>query len=321
MINLSPLLLILLVVIVIAFALIPYGTRNRRGIRIPLMTGASREPRLVRLFMRICVSGVVISLVLGIVAPPIPTSKTVVVRSNGECIRDILVIVDVSGSAKSEFDVQVASLYEFAKNRSTDCFGIVIFSGPGGSQPVPEEEYATLINHGIRNPDQLVLPLRGGMGSRTVLGQFAWGTRISGGLVVAGQFFEEQAAADAHVIILISDLGNEEKDNKKTLEVLDQLLAKNVGVYIFGVDVSKHSTLLPKLEPYIADKKIAYLSVNSEQDFTSAYKFVDAIEAAPVIIQETKIVTVDTKDSVFFALALAFIAPLVFRGLTRRRVL
>ena len=322
MIDFSPFLLLLLV----PFVLIAVFARNRRSMRIPIIVGTSQESVYARRFIRACLFGVAVFLVLGIAAPPIPTLKTVIVQSNVECDREILVVLDGSGSmygifsgASQEetiFDIGLSALYEFMRNRPNDCFGLVLFSGPGASYPATQEGYAFLINHGIRNPDQLILPLR----NSATLQQFSQGTRISEGLVIATHFFKEQAISDAHVVILISDLGNENKDNDKTLEVIDQLLADNVRIYIFGVDVSKYATLFPELVPLIADKKIAYLSVDGKQDFALAYKFVDAIEAAPAVIQKTQITTIDTANSWFFLAAFVLSLPWIIFRFKRRRL-
>jgi len=322
--------------IFVPLVLLPILGLRRKPAYIPLVgivpTTSPWRGRIVRITLFCAAS----FLAMGIVAPPIPITKTVVVRSQTECARDILAIFDVSGSTKDvfksargeeeasdKFDIALSSLHAFAAGRADDCFGTVIFSGPGQNFAGASAKYAFLLNDGVRDPDQLILALKEGLSGPAgtkALHQFAFGTRISEGILVAEEFFAGTATSDAHVAILISDLGNEADDNAKTMAAISRLLAGNVRFYIFGVDVSEGSSFPGTLRSFARENNIPFRDIDREQDFTKAYRFVDALEPAPAPIYETHTATLNVPNRWFFGAALMLTVPWMFLRFTKRRI-
>lgn len=274
--------------------------------------------------------GLVIALVLTLVSPAIPTLKTIVVQERQECDRDIVYVVDISGSmkgpfgnkeGKTKFDAARESLYSFAKGRAGDCFTTVIFSGSGSSSYPPNEQgYALIVNYSVENPDALILPIKEGIDDKkpaSQLRQLSQGTRISEGLILGRDFLFNESSAKSKAAFVVTDLGNESGDDKKVIDTINELLERDIPVYIFGIEVDKRWELYGALQPLIEDGRIYYFDIRGEDDFSGAYALIDALEPAPAPQIKTEIVSVYRINFLFLwaAMALWILLMLVeYRG-------
>lgn len=252
----------------------------------------------------------VAALIIALVSPTIPSLKTVVVHTSEVCERDIVNVYDISGSMQDKkFVVARDALYEFAKNRSSDCFSTILFSGPSGSSyPEKKRGYALLANAFVKDPDELILPLRDGIDKEnpgSLLRQFSQGTEISEGLVVAAKFFKEDSTAETKVLILISDLGNDDKDNERALTVLNGMIDRDIFVYVLGVDASKYDQFYKEILALGNIGKLHYFSIRSEDDIERSYEIISRLEPASAPHTRTEIVSVQGLNFAFLWAALA----------------
>ncbi len=264
------------------------------------------------------------ALIITLVSPTIPTLKTVVVHSREVCERDIVSVYDVSGSMRdpfkgdlkgpNKFDAAWEALYKFAKTRSSDCFSTVVFSGRqgrGASYPEKERGYAFVANSFVRDPDELLLPLKDGIDKEnlgSLLRQFSQGTEISEGLIVADKFLREESTAETKALILISDLGNEPKDNERAIETLNSIIDRDISVYVFGVDTYKDDQFYKGIRALGSIGKLHYFRVESEEDMERAYDVISRLEPSGEPHTRTEIVSVQRLNFMFLWAALAIFA-------------
>ena len=260
------------------------------------------------------------ALIITLVSPTIPTLKTVVVHSREICERDIVSVYDVSGSMQdpfkgdlagpNKFDAAREALYKFVKTRSSDCFSTVVFSGRhgrGSSYPEKEKGYAFVVNSFVRDPDELLLPLKDGIDKEnpaSLLRQFSQGTEISEGLIVADKFFKEESTAKTKALILISDLGNEDKDNERALETLNSIIDRDISAYVFGVDAYVDDQFYKAIRSLEDIGKLHYFSAESEKDMERAYDIISRLEPSGEPHTRTEIVSVQRLNFVFLWAAL-----------------
>lgn len=310
----------------------------KRARRIPLVglsgsgTPKKTKARWFFFLMSFSVYAAAVLVIVGSAAPPVPSFRSVVLPSKVSCAHNIVSVLDASGSMKDafkgdqiksfaigekpkygKFDVELASLYVFAKNRPDDCFSNIVFSGPGGEGPARKAGYAFVVNYDIKNPDQLILPLRQGIegdSSSSYLAQYAWGTRISEGLRVAEEFLDKHEKSRSPVLMLISDLGNEDTDNAKALEILNRLLNRGVSVYILGIEVydSETSGFFGQIQPLIKSGEVEYFPINDSESLVKAYRAIDKLEPAPAPMSQVQVVSGQARNPFFFFGALGFIA-------------
>lgn len=266
----------------------------------------------------------VAALILILVSPTIPSLKTIVVHSREVCERDIVGVYDVSGSMQdsfrgdeegpNKFDVTREALYKFSKNRSSDCFSTILFSGPQGRgvrYPEKSQGYAFVANSFVKDPDELILPLQDGIDKKnlsSLLRQFSQGTEIGEGLIVADKFFEEESTAKTKVLMLISDLGNEAEDNEQALETLNSMIDRDISVYVFGVDAYEDNQFYKHIRALDYSGKLRYFSVGSGEDFRKSYEIISRLEPSSEPHTRTEIVSVQGLNFVFLWAALALFA-------------
>lgn len=261
----------------------------------------------------------VATLIIALVSPTIPTLKTVVVHSSEVCERDIVTLYDVSGSMQNpfegdkegpnKFDAARDALYKFAKKRSSDCFSTILFSGPGGSYyPEKKQGYAFVANSFVKDPDELILPIKDGIDKEklgSLLRPFSQGTEISEGLVVSEKFLKEESTAETKILLLISDLGNETKDNERALATLNRMIDRGISVYVFGVDVYEDDQFYKEIRAFESIGKLRYFSVESKDDTERSYEVISRLEPSGEPHTRTEIVSVQRLNSVFLWAALA----------------
>ncbi|MFY9457734.1 MAG: vWA domain-containing protein, partial [Candidatus Spechtbacterales bacterium] len=309
------------------FAFLPFVISfwvKRYYLRVPIphiadfrRKGASRSDKAV-----FAVWGLlVLALIITLVSPTIPTLKTVVVHSREVCERDIVGVYDISGSMQNsfkgnekgpnKFDAALEALYAFAKKRSSDCFSTVVFSGPQGrgtNYPEKEQGYAFLANSFVKDPDELLLPLKDGIDKEnpgSLLRQFSQGTEIGEGLIVADKFFKEESTAETKALMLISDLGNEAEDNERALETLNNMIDRGISVYVFGVDAYEDDEFYKNIRALGEAGKLHYFSIGSDEDLKKSYEIISRLEPSSEPHTRTEIVSVQRLNFMFLWAALA----------------
>ena len=290
-----------------------------RPARFPLVwEPTQRSSRMRHAVLASLVMGLVL-LVVAIVATPIPISRVSFVTTQAVCQRDIMMVLDVSGSMDKKLEEALSAIHKFAKDRPGDCFGLTIFSGPGESSN--ETGSAFVVHDSIRDPDELIFPLREGAGGPLrfgTLAQFKSGTRVSEGLRVTGEFFQNKTRSSPNVLVLISDLGTEDKDIEKTIAVTERLLNEDVHMYVLGVDVAESNSLLPELKPLLRER---YRPINEDKNFTAAYDFINSVEPTPAVFEETRTENVEVPNRILYLAALLVICiPWVVSRLKRRTI-
>jgi hypothetical protein len=302
----SPVYLLVFLPFVVLFAV----RRRALALPIPHLSNFGKKGILRSGKVRFAIFCLPISaLVIMLASPTIPTLKTVVVHSSDICERDIVVVVDASGSMQgffeggleggvTKFDASTATLYAFAKKRSNDCFTTILFSGPTGrSYPEKKQGYAFIANSFVKNPDELVSVFLDGIERddyESQLKDFAQGTEAGEGLGLAEKFLSTESTAQSQVLLFISDFGNDNTsgDNDYALEIVSRLIDEGVAVYAFGVDAYKDDPFYKAIWDLNLSGKLTYFKVGDEEDFKKSYEIIDRLEPSPEPRVKTEIVSV-----------------------------
>lgn len=313
----------------IPFLVLMWVKRPRARMPIPWLQSMDKggvvAPTFTTIASRVVLGSLVVVLVLTLVSPGIPVLKTVVVESQQQCARDVVVVLDISGSMNDTFDAAVEALHTFARGRDSDCFTTILFSGPTGmSYPENKRGYALMVNSQVQDPDALLLALAGGLDGTdpsSQLRQFSKGTQISEGLFLADAFLREDSQANAQVLLLISDLGNDPKDDARSIEIIQALVEREVAVLVFGVGVGESfNKLRDEISALSQGSRVEYFPIESANDFTRAYSLIDKLKPSTPPRTQTEIVSVQKVDRVLWWVALGLFALWVVLVFYRKRI-
>jgi mxaC protein len=162
-----------------------------------------RRSALFDLALRLCASLAIGSLLVALAAPRLPESTRQTVRQGAEIVvlldrslsmdqpfgRPSAAVVDLGGQSKAQ--VAQRLIGEFARQRSDDLFGLVLFS----TLPLPVLPFT--------QRQEAIQAAIGATGTSRALGD----TDVGRGLLAAASYFDERDYSGSRAIVLVSDGG------------------------------------------------------------------------------------------------------------------